>query len=267
MKLVKVEKNRVYTPVIRYRRNDQTVTVIGTLHLGSRDYYQSLQQEINRHPEGFFEGGIKPSTPGVQIPPEKEVYIGIRQVLADNHRALARYLGLETQRSMLTYGDLWQNPDITLDEFLTAAPHKVLRRLLKLKDSIEILEDVHRNHPEELARYIKGIHLFQYKFPFAMNILFSRFGVMDRGVILDLRNSRLFGAVGQNLDDEGIMDLGIAYGSAHLDGIDRYLMRHEFKREGDFWVLGWEMTENQSFWKSSSIVVNSIRESARKKKI
>ena len=194
-----------------------------------------------------------------------EVYTGIRQASADNHRASARYLGLETQRNMLTYGE-WQNADITLDEFLTVAPHKLLRRLLKLKDSMEMFEDVHRDHPEELARYLKGVHLLQYKFPFASNILFSRFGVMDRGVILNLRNNRLFSTVRQNLDDEGAMDLGIAYGPAHLDGIDRYLRGRGFKREGESWLLSWEMTESQSFWKSYLIVVNSIRESAQKRK-
>ena len=265
MKVLRVTDNKLYTPVVGYRRNGLEVTAIGAIHIGSRDYYQRLQREVDKHDEGFFEG-LKPPRAGVVIPPEREIYLQ-RINLSELYRTFSRYTGMVRQRDMLTYGVLWQNPDMTLDELVIAFPERMLRKFSRQTDTMEAFEEIYENHPEELARFLKSLTLAIYKFPLVRNFVTRLIlGHMSRKAILDQRNSMLFDAVQPRLDNEDFSGLGITYGPQHLNGIEAYLKRNGFTREGDFWFPAWEITETPSFLKSLLTVLNDRAEEKTKRR-
>lgn len=264
MKVLKVLDNKLYTPVVGYRRDGSEVTTIGAIHIGSQDYYRRLQEEVSKHKEGFFEG-IKPLTNGARIPPDKEVYLPGLQKLGEAYRTFAGYLGMRFQQDALTYGD-WQNADMTLEQLIAVAPSRVLRSLSRMKDMLEKFEAVHKNHPEELARYIKGGALTMLSNRFlqyiAMRLIFGSLGYK---AIVEQRNRKLFDVMQPRLDSEDD-EFGVIYGARHLDGIDRHLTQNGFTREGNFWVAAWEVTEKPSFWNAFLTVLSSQTEERMKRR-
>ena len=46
---------RLQTSITNYRKGDQTVTLIGAIHIGDADYYQALNQEFTTHDALLFE--------------------------------------------------------------------------------------------------------------------------------------------------------------------------------------------------------------------
>ena len=47
MKIVKVEDNKLYTPIIKYKRDSQRATALGMIHIGEQEYYDLVQKEID----------------------------------------------------------------------------------------------------------------------------------------------------------------------------------------------------------------------------
>ncbi|MEA3515343.1 MAG: hypothetical protein U9R34_07725 [Nanoarchaeota archaeon] len=74
MNFFKVENDVPYTPIIGYKKDDTNITLIGTIHIASADYYSILQREINKPVIGFYEG-IRKVKNNVKISKNKERYL------------------------------------------------------------------------------------------------------------------------------------------------------------------------------------------------
>lgn len=249
MKYLKLEDNKLYTPIFQYRNNDKVITSIGAIHLGQGQYYDKLQKTLDSISEGFFEG-IKPLIGEDKIPDEKKQYIDGIKKLSILYETVAKCLGMETQKSKLKYPENWKNPDMTLDELIIVSPEKVLKKLFVLDKSLDFIEKSYKKHPEEFKKVVQSIAWFTFKFP----LLSHWFSVLQNGpmfykVILDKRNQKLFDAMKPKLKEE-FSELGIIYGAAHLNGIDKFLRRNGFKNEGRVWIPAWEFNSELSFWRS-----------------
>lgn len=253
MKHIKVKDGRLFTPIVQYRRGDSIITYFGTSHVGMRTYYEELQKGMGAVENGFYEG-LKPAVDKGSIPAEKQRYIEGVERLGEAYRTLAKYLGMEFQKDVLTYSDGWKNPDMTLDEFVIASPVKLLENIAGIEAGVKAFERNYILHPEELARVIKGIFMTTAGSPLLHYIisLFRGNSPMDDGVddevILGERNRKLFEALEPELDEHD--GLGITYGAGHLPGIDRFLRNKRFKREGMLWIPAWEIDEDMSFWEA-----------------
>ena len=56
METVKITDNILHVPVRQYRNLENSVTVIGAVHIGSNEFYDQQQKIINLHDRGFYEG-------------------------------------------------------------------------------------------------------------------------------------------------------------------------------------------------------------------
>ena len=56
-------------------------------------------------------------------------------------------------------------------------------------------------------------------------------------------------------------ELGITYGLAHLEGIYKFLISHEFKKEGESWIAAFDIDTNISLWSSLMDLVKKTKES------
>ncbi|MBI2076046.1 MAG: hypothetical protein HYT72_02235 [Candidatus Aenigmarchaeota archaeon] len=261
MHFLKVKDNRLYTPVVGYRRGDAEIVVAGMVHVGLPSYYSRIQAEIDKLPAGFFEG-IRPPLDEAAVLPEKRPYIRSLDKLPDIYRTFARYLRMTDQKDSLTYNG-WKNADMTATEFINMAPQRLLRRLQRL-ERIRDFEEAHKKHPEELSRFMKGMALFVYRFPFISNALsYAILGPMNHKLVVTERNRRLFHTMETEAFD---VPVGVTYGAGHLPGIDRYLRGEGFSRDGDFWVPAWEVDEDKSFWESFNIVMKDSTETRLKRR-
>jgi hypothetical protein len=254
MKYIKVEDNTFNTPIVQYRKKGLAITCIGAIHLGNKEYYERLQKELDKFSFGFFEG-IKPLTDEKNIPPEKRQYLDGMQKLGEVYRRFADYTGIVTQHG-LKYPDTWKNPDMTLDEFITAASNKTLKKICGLGEGLDKLEKLHESNPEELAAVINGVVRCFYSFPIlSAFVSFLTYGPLDQKVILKQRNQMLFDAIDLKLNYSGVDELGIIYGAGHLKGIDNYLRHKGFKREGELWIPAWNLESKISFLEAAETVV------------
>ncbi len=253
MKYVEVKNGTLYTPIVQHRRGELIVTSIGTVHIGTSNYYERLQAELDKLPFGFFER-VKPLTNEENVPQEKRQYIEGMQRLGELSQRFADYLGIVTQHQ-LKYPDNWQNPDITLDELITVAPDKVLKKISGLTDQMDELEEFHETNPEELTALIKGAMKYLSNVPFLRGIVsFLTHGPMYQKIILEKRNQKLFDAMEPELEQPRVDGFGIIYGAAHLKGIDNFLIHKGFKSEGGVWIPALDLESEISLWHATKTI-------------
>lgn len=102
MQFLKVKDNKLYTPVVGYKRGDTEAVVTGMVHIGLPLYYSQIQREIDKVPVGFFER-VGPILDEASVSPEKRPYIQSFQELSKYYRDFARYLHMQYQGDALNY--------------------------------------------------------------------------------------------------------------------------------------------------------------------
>ncbi len=248
MRYVKIRDKKLYTPILKYKKDDVEITAIGAVHVGTDDYYRELQKELDCIPEGLFEG-VKPITDETKIVDSKRKYTAFLNNLRGGYMKLAKYANMRSQKG-LKYGERWQCPDITMEEFINECPVKMLDRLFSKSGKLDIFEHAYKKHPKELARLMKGQMLLSSRLlnlP-VLNKLMMKMAFSPSGekLLMKRRNDMLFDSLESRLEKGGIDKLGIIYGAAHLDELDKYLKRKGFKVRDKKWLPAWEMTGEES---------------------
>ena len=249
MKFTKLEHDVLYTPIIQHRKSNLSITSLGAIHIGEPHYYDRLQQELDKIPEGFFEG-ITVVGEETRIPEDKKPYVDDIKKLSDVYKAVANYLGMVTQKDRLKYPGQWENPDMTLDELMLAAPLRVVKSLARVNTTFYRFREEFEAHPEELSKAIRAGFRFMLRFPrLAEYVALLVNGPGYNKVILNQRNQQLFEAMKQKMYEERTDQLGVIYGAAHLEGIDRFLRYNGFKREGELWIPAWNLDGDLSYFR------------------
>jgi hypothetical protein len=258
MKCVKVKDGKNCTPVIKHRRGDLSVTSIGTAHIGESDYYKGIQARLDRLPVGFYEG-VGDIVNEDNIPADKRKYIEDFDKLMNAYDGIAGYIGLDSQK--LDYPDFWKNPDMGLEELIVKAPESFFKNASKMESMMESLGGLHETNPAELAGVMKKIMKCLDTVPYlrgAASVLTG--GLKYNGVILEERNQMLFDALGSEIGRPSADEIGIVYGAAHMDGVDKFLRKNDFKREGIEWIPAWDLNTDVPFWSSLKVVMNYLKE-------
>lgn len=234
MKFFKEENNVPYTPIIGYKKDNINITLIGIIHIASADYFSILQREINKPVIGFYEG-IRKVKDNVKIAKNKERYLKLEKPVRGGFRILAEVSDLLYENDSLTFGEQWEKKDLRLDELINAASIGTLESRFEMYDRM--------NETRERLRYCNG-----------NPVTIMRNGILDslmkdhssywpkkeeEEVIIDMRNKKVYQALRSELKKGDHDKIGIAYGSLHAKGIDKYIRNKGFNRENVSWVPAW----------------------------
>jgi hypothetical protein len=234
MQQTKLKKNIVYTPIVKYKKKDLIITSIGTQHIGSAEYYDLLQSEINKIPFGFYEC-LKSPNPNNLI---------------NNQQSISKILNANTQYK-LKYPDSWKISDIVLDG--SDVVHKEIKNSLSnINNRVSLLYQAYNAEPLATKEFFKGLLRIYARFP---NLLNST----PYESLLKPRNKILFNDLELELITPRSDNIGIVYGTSHLKEIDKFLDYKGFKIYNTTWLPALDLTPEMSFWKARKIVNNYLR--------
>jgi len=251
MKCLKADDNELFTPIVKYSKNDFSIIAIGVLHIGEVDYYEYLQQLIDTLPFGFYEF-IKPISENAELPEDKEEFRDLFDLSRSYYSSIAERINMVAQKDRLFYLKDWQNSHMTLDEFLIAAPLKGLIKFSGNLAKLDALCELAEEFPKEVSRIIKGGMMKRAKIPFYENFSTGGFGRKMYDVLVVQRNKKLFDALEPRLNDSG--EIGLVYGAYYLHGLDKFLRSSGFKKEGTEWVPAWEINEGMTYQQAVSTI-------------
>lgn len=248
MEYMKVEDGKLYTPILRYKReksSKKTITAIGAIHIAEEAYYKRLQVEIDSHKEGFFEG-IKPAINPDSIPELKKHYVDDIGKLKDIYENFATYIGGVGQKGNLTYPASWSNPDMALDELINAADDKTLDIFTRMKKGSEHMQKLYSVCPEDVQTICRGLMKFTFSFPALQELAHILINGVDNSfnkLILDERNELLYDAMRPVLNDKSVKDIALIYGAKHLAGVDNFLFVNGYTLKDTEWVSAWDFSD------------------------
>jgi hypothetical protein len=210
----------------RHPEGGRTVTLVGTIHLGSQKYYDRIGILV----ADLQAGGAQVHAEGVASPPkhtpmtEEEAAALAKMRLSPMYTWLAEELGLVVQRIP---GDRsrWVNTDMNALEFLRALPDR--ESFLKTFDQFDemVAELNGEKMPPLVGKIIRG----------AIRVMASRPGTAiirrrgrknPNGAVIDTaRNAIALQAIYETTDD-----VVAIWGAAHLPGIGEGLANRGFRR-------------------------------------
>lgn len=236
MKMLKYAKDAVYTPQIQYRKGEQTITAFGLMHVAMRDYYESIQNAIDIIPRGIFEG-VKPLQKLENLTKERRKYVFYLDHLRNNYKLLAEYLDLAAQQDTLIYGDHWVNSDITTEEFINKVPVVFLDDILSSKQYLESLPAVFNHNKKIVYEYAKHYLMPSSKMEGIINLIKNY--KIEREIkqfLVKERNVLLFDGLTDMLSQQEVSEIGVVYGAGHIGGLNKFLKKNKFKKEGYKWL-------------------------------
>jgi len=259
MRHILVENQALYTPVRRYRRGNEEVTVIGMCHISRPEYFVNIQAEIDRHEHGFFEQ-IRKDSGKFKVPEENQLYFKFLKTLKTKYSVMSRLGGMAHQGSLIIYPDNWQNADMSVDEIAAKASEEMIKATPGMRRSTLGMYIQLKKDPAAFARMYKSngmLHAWIFE-----SGLFQK---DNDNVIMSGREKRLFSLMDPALH-EGVDDIGVTYGAGHLSSIDAYLRQKGFKREGCRWEKAWEITDDEPGYVASLWRLFNLWRELRKRK-
>ena len=210
----KISSDEVLTPILKYSNGNCKITLIGVLHLGNKEYYNKIQKELDKHEEGFFEGGE---------PPESERENPLEVFGEDVYKIVAELAGLELQN--LDYRSL-VNVDVGFEEVEEAFD------FVSKEQSEEIVSELREQYmlnPKETAKELREelIHSL----------------VKDNSpanLILLNRDKQLYGSILEKINSN-TEDFVVIYGAHHLEGIEALIKTKGFRKTSERWLTAFNI--------------------------
>lgn len=234
---------RLQTAVTRYEKGDESVELIGAVHIADKGYYQTLTTRFTRYDSLLFEmiGGEKFANHQQPAADNADNFSGLHKV----YTMVATFLNLTGQTENIDYTTRnFVHADLTLAEFTQMQaernesligfamkagkldpdapnqpdPAKLLRAMLSGNSNGVKLEIVHT-----LGRGDDQIAAFA-----------------GESVIVTDRNQRCVEIIQKELA-AGHKKLGVFYGAAHFPDLEKRLLELGFKRTNQEWLTAWDI--------------------------
>ncbi len=236
---------RLQTAVTRYEKGDESVELIGAVHIADKAYYQSLTERFKTYDSLLFEmiGGEKFAAHEKPAEPEKgqKDLSGLHKI----YDMIATFLNLTGQTGNIDYTTKnFIHADLTNAEFVKMQaergesligfamkagkldpdapnqpdPAKLLKAMLSGNSNLVKLEIVHTlGHGDDQIAAFAG-----------------------ESVIITDRNNRCAEVMKKELA-AGHKNLGIFYGAAHFPDMEKHLLELGFKRTKQEWMTAWDI--------------------------
>lgn len=200
----------MHTRIIELKRDNVLLSIIGTAHIGTSEYYNLIQNYIdNRDSVVLYEGVSK----GVFNTKELDLNL--------IYETFASMADLKLQKSCMLYKDSWINSDIPFDMVNVIDP-STMDKLFDI-DVAKFLSIASNKNVKKLTKVLLNIY------PSWMNINTSVCTIRNYTPVLDA--VRLISA--------GNTDISILYGEGHVNGIVKALKSMGFVVTKTIRVKAW----------------------------
>lgn len=257
--------DKLQTSVVRYRNGEQTVDLIGAIHIADREYFEGLNQLFTGYDVLAYELA---APKGTRPEPQR----GSSHPIGNMQTTMANVLGLSHQMEVVDYvsPQNFVHADIPLEEAMERRGETQMTMLLDFLRKMMVeqnkakaaeargeapavdpataaLQEVDLN--SLLMMWLMNPEGFKVKVREIAAEIFSAQGLENglglasaNGVIVDARNEACMEVVDAELAKSTVKSVGIFYGAAHNPDLEKRLIARGFKQEGDpRWVTAWDV--------------------------
>ncbi len=259
------------TPVALYRNAEgREVEMFGALHVAEPSYYAALNKAFaqcdvllfemvggeNLQREEALKAKVDESKPNWGLTPQEyEEFRKLLQaeqqkvdasspllaLLGISYQIVSQVLGLEVQNFGIDYSpEHFVHADMTAAEFKKAQDDKGENLLtLTLRSSVKSMlsgKDVYRGDSLGMALYFITGNTKGLKNEFIRTLAYADSEQLTDTVILESRNAKCMAVFDKYHADEKIKHIGIFYGSAHLPGLHRELLKRGYQLKEVRWL-------------------------------
>ncbi len=227
------------TAIATYRRGDVTVTLLASLHIADREHYEELQRRFATYDKLLYEFV---TDPGLRPHPGMEFEDDWLSILMSS---MGRGFSLHQQADVLDYRQAnFVHADMTIEEFdaaMTRHNSSIIGEVMS-NPTAEVDREAEKRRGRvdlvEAFRSGRGAH--------GMRVMGARLMATPEPptrkptVIIEGRNDKCLAVLQEQLD-AGVQNIGIYYGAAHMEHMERRLLTDfgfEFVREE--WITAWD---------------------------
>lgn len=246
------EGGHLDTAITTYRNGDGvTVTLIGAVHIADPGHYAGLQELFASYDALLYEMVAPPDHRPKPGETRGNHFVSILQ------RGLKNGLGLQFQLDALDYSvDNFVHADLDPESFAKLQEEKgesliglmlqaMAREMKRLRDGDvkEVPEALKGFDLVSAFRSGEGRHLLRMLFATQLQDLeraAAGFGGEDGSVLLEGRNEKCLEVLQEQIAD-GVKDLGIYYGAAHMPHMEKRLTEDlGFEKVAHRWIVAWD---------------------------
>jgi hypothetical protein len=235
---VRIRRGILQTGVHTWTRGNRTVTLVGTIHIGDRRYYQILQRLLDDGEEQgalvHFEGTKEPTDEAFASLTNADRraldLMGDGQTFAET--LVTATTGLVTQTDAMTFRSSWVNTDVSeLDVIRMVGPQNIVNRFSSFSRTPD-MSAISRLPPMIPVGWF--IRFALRYFTAASSLLRAiRPGELDRNVLVKWRNMVAVTAALNTPDGSHVIAV---WGSEHVGGIGALLERNGFALTTVRWI-------------------------------
>lgn len=247
------------TSIVRYEVTNEngervTVDLIGAVHIGEKEYFDTLNKRFEQYDSLLYEL-VAPE--GTVIPKGGGRSEGIpTNPIAAMQKGMQSALGLEFQLEHIDYTkDNFRHADMTPEEFaesMTDNEESISKYALKAIGQSMALQSTGRGGDSigMLMAMFSDNKELRIRKMFAKQIQDMESGMAifrgkDGSTIIDHRNAKCMKVLRQEMA-KGTKKIAIFYGAGHLVDMERRLMSDfQMKRGGSKWLEAWRLNERE----------------------
>lgn len=241
-------KRVLQTVILSYKKDEVTLDLVGAVHLGEKQYFQTLNKKLGEYDAVFYEmvGGKPPKKKGKS---EASPLKGELGAVSQMYNVYTRLLQLELQKDFIDYHQAhFIHADMTLREFKKAQKNSgdsLGEEVLKGAD-LSLLEDI--DQASMMAAMISGDstklkHTFMSLLGKADDSLSKK---DDTTVIIRKRNEKCLSVMQEKLSGKLHPEkVAIFYGAAHFLDFHKQLTEKGWSPTGESWVDAWMVEKEE----------------------
>ncbi|HZN41235.1 MAG TPA: hypothetical protein VFD82_20685 [Planctomycetota bacterium] len=227
--------------IATYSKGDATLTLHGAVHVADPEHYRDLQQRFTT-----FDALLYELVAEAGLRPYPEMEHDDSHILSLLQGGMARGLGLVEQMTHVDYRrPNFVHADLTdeqWEEALEKAGSNLLFEMMSAVPSLDADRDAESKLRKQdfVAAARRGTAAQEMRIAFARVIAEPEAERRHPTVIIEARNERCLDVLQEQLA-AGKKKLGIYYGAAHMEHIERRLLEDlGWQRTGEEWVTAWD---------------------------
>lgn len=230
------------TAITHYRKGEQTVSLIGAVHIADADYYKTLNAWFTKHDQLLYEMIGGENIVELQKNPPKP------SAMHKMYRLLATSLNLAEQKTGIDYNkENFVHADLTFAEYEKLQKERNESLLSFAVDSSKNADP--KNQPEFkklMSALLSGdANRIKLELIGTLGAGDDQIGALaGKSVIITDRNARCLEVLDAQLK-AGAKTLGIFFGAAHFPDLEKSLKERGFKMSKQEWLNAWTVSKGK----------------------
>lgn len=253
-KFIKFTDNGLEVAVTEYVSSNSTtkVTLVGAIHMSDPAYYQTVQAELDKFDTVLYEGVKSGATPN----PETKV-LNLMQ------KTMGSVLGLQFQKDGIDYTRKnLVHADMNMDDIQKSLKGEHLTpmgqyvKTDQLEGILEQAGPLLDSAGQFLSKFLKDVPQVQ-QFQNGLKVQFAKQLAntdiesqmspnMRQAIVLD-RNQIVMDVLQEQLTlHPEKHNIGVFYGAAHSEDLEKRLIEKGYKRSNQFWMIAWKLNTKET---------------------